>query len=270
MTTPDLVLHDPHSSTVVPEAVRGQFVLGDAELELELLLMTDRYVDELFTLPAAAAVSVRHGVSRLVCDPERFERDEDEEMAGIGMGVLYTRTHTGDPEKSLRRELSDEERRTLLDAYYRPHHARLEQATSNAVRVHGHCLIVDAHSFPQRPLPYEKSIRPEDLRWTHRPAICLGTDGFHTPLWLQAAAFDAFEARFESVAFISPFDGTIVPMRFYRRDARVCSIMIEVRRDQYMDEQAGQKLPGFDEVAARIQAAVREMAAAAALLRDLT
>ena len=270
MTTPGLILHSPHSSTVIPAGVRDQFVLGDAELEHELLLMTDRYVDELFALPAAEAVTVRHRVSRLVCDPERFERDEDEEMAGIGMGALYTRTHAGDPAKPLRRELSGEERRTLLDAYYRPHHTRFEQATSDALRVHGRCLIVDAHSFPQRPLPYEKSIRPDDLRWKHRPAICLGTDGFHTPLWLQAAAFDAFEARFESVAFDRPFDGTIVPMRFYRRDARVCSIMIEVRRDQYMDEQTGKKLPGFDEVAAQIQTAVREVAAAAAPQRNLT
>ncbi len=270
MTTPGLILHSPHSSTVIPAGVRDQFVLGDAELEHELLLMTDRYVDELFALPAAEAVTVRHRVSRLVCDPERFERDEDEEMAGIGMGALYTRTHEGDPAKPLRRELSAEERRTLLDAYYRPHHTRFEQATSDALRVHGRCLIVDAHSFPQRPLPYEQSIRPDDLRWKHRPAICLGTDGFHTPLWLQAAAFDAFEARFESVAFDRPFDGTIVPMRFYRRDARVCSIMIEVRRDQYMDEQTGKKLPGFDEVAARIQTAVREVAAAASPRRNTT
>ena len=270
MTTPDLLLHIPHSSTVIPPGVRDQFVLSDAELERELLLMTDRYVDELFALPAAEVVTVSHGVSRLVCDPERFERDEDEEMAGIGMGVVYTRTHTGDPAKPLRRELSGEERRTLVEAYYRPHHTRLERATSDALRVHGRCLIVDAHSFPQRPLPYEKSVRPEDLRWKHRPAICLGTDGFHTPLWLQAAAFDAFEPHFESVAFNCPFDGTIVPMRFYRRDARVFSIMIEVRRDQYMDERTGEKLPGFDEVAARIQTAVREVATAAAPLRDPT
>jgi hypothetical protein len=64
-------------------------------------------------------------------------------------------------------------------------------------------------------------------------------------------------------------DGTIVPMRFYQRDARVCSIMIEVRRDQYMDEQTGKKPTGFDEVAAQIQAAVREVATAAPAPRSL-
>jgi N-formylglutamate deformylase len=83
VTTPALLLHDPHSSTVIPAGVRDQFVLSDAELERELLLMTDRHVDELLTLPAAGAVTVRQGVSRLVCDPERFEGDED--------GVTYGR-----------------------------------------------------------------------------------------------------------------------------------------------------------------------------------
>jgi N-formylglutamate deformylase len=41
----------------------------------ELLHMTDGYVDELFALPAAEAVTVAYPVSRLVCDPERFEVD---------------------------------------------------------------------------------------------------------------------------------------------------------------------------------------------------
>ena len=60
MTTPELLLHIPHSSTVIPDGVRDyQFVLSDAEVERELLLMTDdRYVDELFALPAAEAVTV--------------------------------------------------------------------------------------------------------------------------------------------------------------------------------------------------------------------
>lgn len=44
-----------------------------------------RYFDEFFTLPAAEAFTVRHGVGRLVCNPERFERDEVK-RAGFGGG----------------------------------------------------------------------------------------------------------------------------------------------------------------------------------------
>ena len=260
--SPAIVLHIPHASTVIPAGVRDQFVLSDAELERELLLMTDRHVDELFTLPADEAVTVRHHLSRLVLDPERFEDDADEPMADVGMGAVYTATHEGDPGRQpLRRPLGDGEREALMTAYYRPHHARLERAVDDALREHAGCLIVDAHSYPDWPLPYEKRIWPaSDPRWKHRPAICLGSDDDHTPLWLQDAAYEAFAARFGSICFNRPFPGTIVPVRYYRRDTRVASIMVEVRRDQYMDEATGQKLPGFDDVAASIREAIRSLA----------
>lgn len=257
-----LVIHVPHASTLIPAHTRDQFVLGDAELEHELLLMTDRYADELFALPADEAVTVRHELSRLVLDPERFEDDTREQMARVGMGAVYTATHEGDPVRyPLRRPLADGERETLLARYYRPHHERLERAVEEALRDHGRCLIVDAHSFPAWPLPYERLIWPEkDPRWKHRPAVCLGSDPTHTPLWLQAAAYEAFVSRFDSVCFDRPLAGTIVPLRYYGRDARVASIMVEVRRDQYMDEETSEKLPDFDETAALIRAAITAVA----------
>ena len=262
MTPAPLILHVPHASLHIPPETREQFALSDADLERELLLMTDRYVDELFALPADEAVTVRHEVSRLVLDPERFEDDAHEEMGRVGMGAVYTATHEGDPERRpLRRPLAYGEREALLARYYRPHHERLERAVEEALRDHGRCLIVDAHSFPAWPLPYEKLVWPEeDPRWKHRPAVCLGSDLTHTPLWLQAAAYEAFAARFGSVVFNRPFAGTIVPLRYYGQDVRVASIMAEVRRDQYMDEENGEKLLDFERTATRIRDAVRSMA----------
>lgn len=257
MDHPALVIHIPHASTLIPAHVREQFVLEDADLERELLLMTDRYVDELFALPAAEAVTVRHEVSRLVLDPERFVDPAREPMERVGMGAVYRATHEGDPEgHPLRRTLTAEED-AALHRLYDAHHARLTAAVRTALDEHGRCLIVDAHSFPDWPLPYEKRVWPaEDPRWKHRPRICLGSDRSHTPLWLQAAAYDAFAARFDPVVFDRPFPGAIVPLEFLGRDTRVASIMVEVRRDVYMDESTGDKLPEFDEVAARIQSAV--------------
>jgi N-formylglutamate deformylase len=45
-----------------------------------------------------------------------------------------------------------------------------------------------------------------------------------------------FEEVGWSVAVDRPFAGALVPMRFYRKDLRVRAIMVEVRRDLYMDE----------------------------------
>ena len=107
---PYLVRHIPHSSVVIPERDREAFLLSDAQLERELLLLTDRYTDELFgDVPGPAVISP---VSRLVVDMERFEDDELEPMAACGMGVVYTKTHDG---RALRRVPSETERNELLD-----------------------------------------------------------------------------------------------------------------------------------------------------------
>jgi hypothetical protein len=49
-------------------------------------------------------------------------------------------------------------------------------------------------------------------------------------------------------------------MCFYRKDLRVRAVMIEVRRDLYMDEESGARLPRFDEVRGRISGALRTIA----------
>jgi len=49
---PAVIVHIPHASLVVPSDVAAGLLLTPAELEHELLVMTDRYTDELFELPA--------------------------------------------------------------------------------------------------------------------------------------------------------------------------------------------------------------------------
>ncbi len=74
---PLIVLHIPHARTEIPDDVRASFVVDDAQLERELLLMTDRFTDELFLVPPGVATAVVYPVSRLVCDPERFPDDAE-------------------------------------------------------------------------------------------------------------------------------------------------------------------------------------------------
>lgn len=122
---------------------------------------------------------IRVSVSRLVVDVERFVDDADEPMAARGMGVIYTRTADGSP---LRRDLSAQERQALLDRWYWPHHQRLEQAVDQTLAEHGRCLVIDSHSFPASPLPYEPDQSPD------RSEICLGSDEYHTPAELLQTA----------------------------------------------------------------------------------
>ena len=85
-----------------------------------------------------------------------------------------------------------------------------------------HCLIIDGHSFPALPLPYELN------QTAFRPDFCLGTDDFHTPEELVAKVEKELQSLGYSTARDQPFSGTIVPMKHYRKDRRVQSLMIEI------------------------------------------
>jgi len=55
-----------------------------------------------------------------------------------------------------------------------------------------------------------------------------------------------------------PFAGTMVPIKYYLKDKRVSSVMIEVNRKLYMDEGTGEKLECFDEVKEFIRGLIAE------------
>ncbi len=247
---PQVLLHIPHASTVIPSDVRDQFVLSEAELAHELVRMTDWHTDVLFTPPDARFEAVEFPVSRLVLDPERFEDDTLEVMADRGMGVIYTQTSLRTP---LRRAISGAERQQLLDWHFHPHHARLTAACERALEAHGTALVIDCHSFASRPLPYELDQDPD------RPDICLGTDAFHTPPDLRDRVRAAFERSGWSVAIDRPFAGALVPMRHCRRDARLQALMIEVNRGLYLEEGSGERGEGFGEVAGSLRGVLLEL-----------
>lgn len=146
------LLHIPHSSKTIPKNVRNNIGLSEKALQDELLRMTDSYTDILFDLSHIGIDSIIYPVSRLVVDPERFENDDEEPMAKIGMGVIYTSTsHNG----TLRQKPDESDRIKLLDSYYHPHHQLFSIEVELLLKNAGQALIIDCHSFPSSPLPYE-------------------------------------------------------------------------------------------------------------------
>lgn len=232
-----LIVHVPHSSTSVPAEYRADFVVSDAELESELLTMTDRYTDELAEAATRLGGTVLvNRVSRLVMDPERFADDEAEPMARRGMGAVYRSRCDG---HALRRaDFSTGDRRRLMSELYEPYHGALEQLASEMLDQFDRCLLIDLHSFPRSALPYEDATLA-------RPDLCIGFDDAHVDEALRDRWAEQIRGRGLEVGFNTPFAGSLVPTRFYRRDSRVRSLMIELRRDRYMDERTGDKTPGF-------------------------
>ncbi|MEU8763686.1 N-formylglutamate amidohydrolase [Streptomyces sp. NPDC048659] len=242
-----VLLHVPHSSRAIPADVRSGIVLGDAELGRELDHITDAYTEDIAAEAAAAAGRAPwrfvNGLSRLVVDPERFP-DEREEMLAVGMGAVYTRT-------THRAELRPAgfDPAPLVERYFAPYARAMTDAVAERLAAAGRVVIVDVHSYPTRALPYE--LHGEGPR----PPVCLGTDAFHTPPALLAAAREAF-AGIGEVGTDTPFAGTYVPLAHYGRDPRVTALMVEIRRDRYMTEPGGPPNEGVRALGAALAALV--------------
>lgn len=187
--------------------------------------MTDHFTDRLFAFEGEGVSTVRFPISRLVVDPERFEDDALEPMAARGQGVLYERGADG---SVIRPRLSDDRRSALLERWYRPHHSRLAAAVNEGLKQAGRVLIIDAHSFPNSPLPLDL------VQTTPRPDICIGTTGGHTPSHLIDATSSWCERHGWTLGVDTPYSGSIVPLEHLGRNASVASIMIEVNRARYM------------------------------------
>jgi len=225
-----VVIHVPHSGLHWPDGFRQPDAI---DLEPEIRLMADLHTDQLAHLVAAACID-NNGVapnlfinwfSRVFVDPERFD-DESEEMNRVGMGVVYERTHDG--EALYQNLLTEAEIEQRKEYQYRPYAKAISDLVAEVLNLHGCCLIIDLHSYAVKPLPSE--LHKED----DRPQICLGFDQFHAPD--VAIAEMVFHDAGYVTARNQPYRGSYVPLKYWDTDSRVKSIMLEIRKDQYLTD----------------------------------
>ena len=232
-----LILNIPHASSFIPkEDLESVFLVHGKDLKKELLNMTDWYTDELFMHGIGKEVVAK--VSRLVCDTERFSHDDQESMSEKGMGFCYRCGYNSEEIKDFSMNYQDE----VLWRYYAPHHIALTDAVEKSLKENNSALILDCHSFSNVPLSYEPD-QDDD-----RSDICIGTDDYHTPQKLTDYVVHYFERQGYSVAINSPYAGSIVPLRYYQKDERVKSIMVEVNRRLYLEPGTNKKNACFNEV----------------------
>lgn len=247
ITNQCIILHVPHASTYIPDDINKGLLLSDEELRDEILHMTDYFTDQLFSLEGATVY--KSEVSRLVVDMERFRDNSDEIMSEKGMGAVYELTSNGEKLRHFYNKIRED----LLITYYDPYHTGFNALADSLLEEHNQCLIIDCHSFPYRPLPYELDQNPE------RPDFCLGTCNYHTPESLIKFVQSRLSKDYK--VFINrPFAGTFVPGKYYLNDKRVMSLMVEVNRELYMDQFSGQKNEGFDIIKNLLNKILRELA----------
>ena len=213
------IFHIPHSGNKIPDF--EEYVLTEEEVIKEHSLLTDRGTDEIFKTKFTSLV---FPYSRVYCDVERLP-DDQEEMFKKGRGFYYTKTDAG---KELRC-LNDKEK---IKQIYNKWHLQLESAVEKKLNDFGSATMIDCHSFSDKPFltDYDQN--------ENRPDFCLGTDDFHTPDFLVNFIKKRLENEGFSVKINSPYVGTIVPLKFYKTNGNVQSIMIEINRKLFQVEDA--------------------------------
>lgn len=229
-----IIFHIPHSSTVIP--VKEGYLVDDTTLEKEILKLTDWYTDDLFYTGDDAMIKAEF--SRIFCDPERFTDDAQEIMAQFGMGVLYEKNDDGEIIRSISKELREQ----ILNDYYRKHHKKLNDAVNNQLKFFGSALILDCHSFPNKPLKRDLDKRPG------RPDFNIGTDPYHTPKDLTDVAKAFFEDAGNTLGIDWPYKGSIVPLEHYHKNKNVMTIMLEINRSLYIYEPGNEKSTRYPEI----------------------
>jgi N-formylglutamate deformylase len=218
----NLILHIPHSSTIIP--FKDGYCVTDEILNQETLKLTDWFTDDLFE--NEFDISCKAQFSRIFCDTERFSDDSQEVMAQFGMGVLYEKTDSGEP----LRHVSADLRTSILNEFYWKHHHQFTEKVKNQLEQFDLAIIVDCHSFPH--IPLQRSLDKSDFR----PDFNIGTDDFHTPQKIIAASRDFFAEKGYTLGVDAPYSGAIVPMDFYNKNNKVQSIMLEVNRRLYLTD----------------------------------
>ncbi|QIA06472.1 N-formylglutamate amidohydrolase [Draconibacterium halophilum] len=170
-------------------------------------------------------------------------------MAKYGMGVLYEKTDAGNP----MRRVSAALHKQVVETYYNAHHQRLTEAVEKQLAQYNGALLIDCHSFPDKPLQ-------RDLHQsTPRPDFNLGTDPFHTSPELASLAEQFFVERGFTVEINRPYAGTLVPMRWYNKNNRVQSLMLEVVRRLYLKPGTHEKSSDFKPVQILVQEFLKTM-----------
>lgn len=229
-----LLLHVPHSSTSFPR--ESHFTFDDLDHEERLLI--DYFTDELF-IPKVTSAKIGYAVfpyCRLYCDVERLMNDP---LEADGLGFNYSRkVPTADGLSESVRSFGTKEE--AFDRYVDFH----AEVAKRLFRSGDNTLLIDCHSFSS--LPNLLNPTPPDID------ICIGFNDDETrpdesTIRNIAQYFKSFGYK---VGINEPFSNSKtfdVPIKYH-------TLMIEVNKRLYMDEETLEKAAGFDEIRQRIQA----------------
>ena len=197
-----------------------------------------------------AAIDCNRGEDELdpaVIDGARRGRVTARARGGLGIIPARTQQHG----YLWRRPVTLGQLGERIDQAHRPYHDAIEQQLSLLVDRFGCALLIDCHSMPPPPPGI--------------PPIVIGDcRGRTAEPWISSEAL-AIAARCGFDATLNdPFAGGHVIERHAAPARRVHALQLEIDRRCYLDEQLKEPGPGFDGVAALIEALARDLGEALA------
>lgn len=214
----------PHASTYVPDAILARFSAAAA-----CLPDTDWYVDRLYDfVPDLGAGMLVATHSRFVVDLNRPPDDS----------ALYTRRTTGlvpletfDGKPVYRRGEEPDRAETALrvEKYWHPYHEALAAELGRIREIHGHALVLDAHSIRSR-LPQLFDGRLPDFN--------LGSYGgcSAAPGLVSAALTELESDRRWTCILDGRFRGGFITRHYGRPDRAMHALQLEMAQRAYMQE----------------------------------
>lgn len=232
-----IVIHTPHAGIILPVAVDGNYyATGYKRNNIRdfAYFLTDYFTDKLFSTDLTSSTQVNFEYSRVFCDVERLLDDPLEEK---GLGICYNlkRFVALDMEKPVWSKTREE----AMHLYHEHH-----RALANAIQEN--TLLFDCHSFSE----HNNVLCPNAHEFKDID-ICLGYNDDATKpseITLRFVA-DFFRRCGYRVTFNKPFSNS----KTVDTDLQYHSLMIEVNKHCYMNEDTLERTEGFEKLHAELQ-----------------
>ena len=231
------LIHLPHCGTDIPTQYLNDYYLSSDELNRNIFQYADLYTDELFGSLFNKFGGVQNQYSRLFFDPERFGDDSFEIMQkNFKLGWFYENAIL---DKKPLRTLKNKNK---IREYFDNHHKLLNQLTKEKLDKYGKCTVIDCHSFSNERYWFHDEIR--------LPDICIGFEKKHADQELVEKIKYLFKDY--AIGINEPYAGSLVPTNYWGKDNRVKSVMIEINKKLYLEEDNFTKSRDFDNIIDRI------------------
>lgn len=228
-----VIVHVPHASTHFPKNVLEEGVKLNTKNDLKkgAEIIADKHMHtvarRIFNDSGLKPYWFESRISRMFMDPERFN-NHDEPMNDAGMGIVYTKNHDGDNIYSTPPTVEQCAQR--VRKFYDTYSEAFSNAVDHILHHYGKCLIIDAHSYASTALPYEMHTNET------RTPLVLGYDDDHSR-GVRSSLME-LEQKFY-VSSNTVFKGSYVPLKHLNKSPAVSSVMFELRKDVYMNENSG-------------------------------